>query len=202
MASRAALGVSGRRRVLQLTTTYLSRASEAWRNGPRAGNVVQWPQGKSGRLNAGVAEAIKATPGAIGYVKNSYAVPRGLTTTQLMNHSGKFVKPERPNFYAAIDATDWTKPGFVVDMIDLDGPDVWPVLGPCYTVVCTNPAADKVESVRNTLKFFDWALNHGDEIVRRMGNASLPDALNKAVHERWAMVKDPSGRLLWGANKG
>ena len=154
-----------------LTTTYLSRASEPWRNGPRAGNVVQWPQGKSGRLNAGVAEAIKATPGAIGYVKNSYAVPRGLTTTQLMNHSGKFVKPERPNFYAAIDATDWTKPGFVVDMIDLDGPDVWPVLGPCYAVVCTNPAADKVESVRNTLKFFDWALNHGDEIVRRMGNA-------------------------------
>ena len=43
--------------------------------------MVQWPLGRGGRLNAGVADAIKATPGAIGYVKNSYAVPRGLTTT-------------------------------------------------------------------------------------------------------------------------
>ena len=64
---------------------------------------------------------MKATPGAIGYVKNAYAAPIGLATVQIRNHSGKFVKPERPNFYAAIDATDWTKPGFIVDMIDLDG---------------------------------------------------------------------------------
>jgi phosphate transport system substrate-binding protein len=182
-----------------LTTTYLSRASEAWRNGPKVGNVVQWPVGKGGHLNAGVADLVKATPGAIGYVKNAYAAPKNLTTTQLRNHSGDFVKAERPNFYAAIDATDWTRPGFVVDMIDLDGANVWPVIGPCYTVICTNPPAEKVETVRNTMKFFDWAFNKGDDVVRRMGNASLPDALNKAVHEAWVAVKDPSGRAIWGA---
>ena len=182
-----------------MTTTYLSRASEAWRNGPKAGNVVQWPVGKGAILNAGIAEAVKATPGAIGYVKNAYAAPKNLTTTQLRNHSGNFVKPERPNFYAAIDATDWTRAGFIVDMIDLDGANVWPVIGPCYTVMCTNPPAEKVEAIRNTMKFFDWAFNKGDDIVRRMGNASLPDALNKAVHESWVNIKDPSGRPIWGA---
>jgi phosphate transport system substrate-binding protein len=31
-----------------LTTTYLSRVSEAWRNGPKAGNVVQWPWARAG----------------------------------------------------------------------------------------------------------------------------------------------------------
>ena len=182
-----------------LTTTYLSRASEAWRNGPKAGNVVQWPHGKAGQLNAGVADLVNATPGAIGYVKNAYAALKGLTTVQIRNHSGKFVKPERPNFYAAIDATDWSRPGFIVDMIDLDGANVWPIIGPSYTIICSNPPAEKVESMRHTMKFFDWALTNGDDIVRRMGNASLPEALNKAVHDSWVNIKDPSGRPIWGA---
>ena len=84
-------------------------------------------------------------------------------------------------------------------MIDLDGENIWPILGPCYIVMCTNPPAAKVEGTRNTMKFFDWALNHGDDIVRQMGNASLPDALNKAVHNAWSVIKDPSGQPIWGA---
>lgn len=182
-----------------LTTTYLSRASEAWRDGPRAGRVVQWPVGRGAALDAGIADAVKATPGAIGFVKNAYAAPKQLTTVQIRNHSGNFVKPETANFYAASDATDWSRPGFVVDMIDHDGANVWPIIGPSFTLVCTSPSADKVEGVRNTLKFFDWAFNHGDDMVRRVGNASLPDALNKAVHEVWSAIKDPSGRPIWGA---
>lgn len=46
----------------------LSLDSDAWRGGPKAGTVVRWPRGEGGQLNAGVAEATKATPGAIGYV--------------------------------------------------------------------------------------------------------------------------------------
>ena len=52
-----------------LFTTYLSRVSEAWSAGPRAGTTVQWPQGKGAEVEGldALAAKVKATPGAIGY---------------------------------------------------------------------------------------------------------------------------------------
>lgn len=181
-----------------LTTTFLSRTSDAWRSGPRAGTVVRWPHGKGGQLNAGVAEVVKATPGAIGYVTEANeGAAKALATTQIRNQSGKFVKPESDSFYAAVNATDWSVQGFGVDMVDLDEDDVWPIIGPSFTLFPTNPTADKVEGLRNTMRFFDWALTKGEEPLRRTGNASLPEALVAFVHEDWATIKGPDGKPVW-----
>lgn len=180
-----------------LTTTYLSRSSEAWSNGPRAGTVVQWPVGKGGHMNEGVAEAVQATPGAIGYVTNSYAVSKQLAAAQLRNRSGSFVKPEAANFQAAVDATDWGARNFAADMVDLEGAAVWPIIGPSFVLLPTNPDAEKADGIRNTMKFFDWAFNSGDDIAKRAGGVPLPDALNKAVHDAWKVVKGPNGQPLW-----
>ncbi|WP_343896469.1 type 2 periplasmic-binding domain-containing protein [Craurococcus roseus] len=87
-------------------------------------------------------------------------------------------------------------------MVDLDGANVWPVLGPAYTVPGVSPRAEKVENIRNTVKFFDWTFNHGDNIVRRIVNASLPEALNKAVHDSWAAIKGPGRRPIWDVDAG
>jgi len=180
-----------------LATNFLSRQSEAWSNGPRSGTVVQWPVGKGGHLNEGVAEAVATTPGAFGYVTNSFAVSKRLAATQLRNKSGAFVKPEAAGFQAAVDATDWGARNFAVDMVDLEGPAVWPVIGPSFALLPANPDAEKAGGVRNALKFFDWALNNGGDVARRAGAAPLPDAVNKAVHEAWSAVKAPDGQPLW-----
>jgi phosphate transport system substrate-binding protein len=180
-----------------LTTTYLSRESEAWRNGPRAGTVVQWPVGRGGHMNEGVAETVGATPGAFGYVTNAFAVSKRLPVAQLKNRSGAFVKPESASFAAAVAAADWNVRNFAADTVALEGPAVWPIIGPSFVLLPTNPDAEKVKGVHNAIKFFDWALNNGDEIARRSGGAPLPDELNKAVHEAWGVVKGPDGQPVW-----
>ena len=181
-----------------LTTTFLSRSSETWRDGgPGAGTVVLWPVGKGGHLNEGVAEAVQATPGAIGYVTNSFAVSKRLAAAQLRNRSGAFVKPEAAAFRAAVDAADWGARNFAVDMVDLEGAAVWPILGSSFTLLPTNPAAERVEGVRGAIKFFDWALKNGGEIAVRAGNAPLPEAVGKAVRQGWSAVKAPNGQPLW-----
>jgi phosphate transport system substrate-binding protein len=180
-----------------LTTTFLSRTSEAWRNGPRAGTVVQWPVGRGGHLNEGVAETVAAAPGGFGYVTSAYAVAKQLPAAQLRNRSGAFVKPEAAGFQAAVDATDWGARNFAVDMIDLEGAGVWPVIGPSFALLPTNPQADQVDSVRAALKFFDWALTNGGEIARRAGTVPVPDPVNKAAHEAWSAVKAPDGQPVW-----
>ncbi|MBD0271217.1 MAG: phosphate ABC transporter substrate-binding protein PstS [Acetobacteraceae bacterium] len=182
-----------------LATTFLSRASETWRDGgPRAGTVVLWPVGKGGHMNEGVAEAVGATPGAIGYVTNPFAVSKRLAAAQLRNRSGAFVKPQAASFQAAVDAADWgAARNFAADMVDLDGAAAWPIMGPGFVLVPADPDAEKAGGVRNALRFFDWALDKGRDATLRAGCAPLPDAVTKAVREAWGAVKAPDGQPLW-----
>src|SRR5262249_8202571 len=55
-------------------TDYLSKVSHAWKSGPGVGTSVDWPTGEGEPKSAGVAGAVRTTPGAIGYVDVYYAV--------------------------------------------------------------------------------------------------------------------------------
>jgi phosphate transport system substrate-binding protein len=59
-------------------TDYLTKISPAWAAGPKFGNSVNWPGGVGASGNAGVAGAVKQTPGAIGYVELIYALQQKL----------------------------------------------------------------------------------------------------------------------------
>lgn len=184
----------------QLATTFLARASETWRDGgPRAGTVVLWPVGKGGHMNEGVAEAVQATPGAVGYVSSAFAVAKRLAAAQLRNRSSAFVKPEAAAFQAAVDAADWGARNSAVDMIDLEGAAAWPIMGSSFALLPTNPLAERVEGVRGAIKFFGWALKDGGETARRAGYVPVPDAVAKAAREGWSAVRTPDGKPLLDA---
>ena len=64
--------------------------SKTWNLG--TGKSIAWPAGVGGKGNAGVAGVIRNTPGAIGYVNQSYI--RGvIKPAALQNLSGEFLKP-------------------------------------------------------------------------------------------------------------
>ncbi len=180
-------------------TTYLSRASDAWKSGPGAATSVQWPGGQGARGNEGVANTVRNTPGAIGYTENAYATVNRLMTTQLRNKSGAFVKPEMPAFLAAANSADWNAPNFAADLVDLNGAEVWPIVSPTFILLPTNPAADKVEASRNAMRFFDWAFKNGGDAARRLEYIPLPDPVHAAVRASWRNVKAPGGEQVWSA---
>lgn len=178
-------------------TTYLSRVSETWRNGPGAATSVQWPVGNGARGNEGIANAVRNTPGAIGYTENAYATVNRLFTTQIQNKAGNFITPAMPAFQAAASAADWSRPGFAADMVDLSGAAVWPIVTPTFILLPTNPVADRVAGSRNTMRFFDWAFRNGADAARRLEYIPLPDAVQAAVRSTWSQVRDPSGSPVW-----
>ena len=180
-------------------TTYLSRVSEAWKNGPGAATSVQWPVGQGARGNEGVSNTVRNTPGAIGYTENAYATVNRLITMQLRNKAGNFVKPEMPNFLAAAEGANWGVPNFAADLIDLNGANVWPIVSPTFILLPTNPAADRVEASRNTMKFFDWAFKNGAEAARRLEYIPLPATTQDAIRRAWSAVKAPTGQTVWNA---
>jgi phosphate transport system substrate-binding protein len=179
-------------------TTYLSRVSEEWRNGPGAGTSVRWPVGNGARGNEGVSNIIRNTPGAIGYIENAYAVVNRMTTTQLRNRAGNFITPEPAAFLATAAAADWNVPNFAADTINLDGPNVWPITSPTYILLPTNPPAEKVEASRNVMRFFDWAFREGSQIAQSLEYIPLPTSAHDLIRAAWAQrVRTPSGEPIW-----
>ena len=71
-------------------TNSMSSFSNKWKLG--VGKAVSWPVGIGAKGNAGVAGAIKNTPGSIGYVNQSY-IKGEVVAAALQNKSGEFVKP-------------------------------------------------------------------------------------------------------------
>ena len=71
-------------------TNSMQAFSPTWTLG--TGKSVAWPKGVGGKGNAGVAGVIKNTPGAIGYVNQSY-IDDVVRPAALQNLNGDFVKP-------------------------------------------------------------------------------------------------------------
>jgi len=71
-------------------TNSMEAFSPTWTLG--TGKSVAWPVGVGGKGNAGVAGVIKNTPGAIGYVNQSY-IDDVVRPAALQNLNGDFVKP-------------------------------------------------------------------------------------------------------------
>jgi phosphate transport system substrate-binding protein len=180
-------------------TTYLTRVSEAWAQGPRASNKVQFPVGQTATADGGMIEKVKATPGAVGYTGASNAKSGQLATVSLKNRAGEYVAADAASFAKAAEAGDWSAPGFVTEMVDLEAPGAWPIVSPTFILMPSNPEADKVAASLNTMKFFDWAFHNADEATAQLGYVPLPTALHEPIRNVWRRVKGPDGKPIWEA---
>jgi phosphate transport system substrate-binding protein len=163
--------------------SYLSAVSPEFKDRVGVGTSVRFPAGTGARGNEGVAGTVRQVRGAIGYVENAYALTNRLTTVQLRNKAGNFVKPEQPTFMAAASSADWNVPGFAANIIDTAGAQAWPIVSPTFILLPTNPAEPaRSAQVR---RFFDWCFANGDAMARELEYIPLPDATKNAVRAAW-----------------
>ena len=74
--------------------------SSLWTLG--TGKSVKWPSGVGAKGNAGVSGVIQNTPGAIGYVNQSY-IRGNVKAAALQNSSGEFIKPNEESGAIALN---------------------------------------------------------------------------------------------------
>jgi phosphate transport system substrate-binding protein len=179
-------------------TSYLSAVAPEWKQKIGAATSVRWPVGAGARGNDGVAGTVRNTRGAIGYVEYAYAHTNRLTTAQLRNKAGNFVKPTMASFQAAAGNADWSVPNFAASLIDTDGAESWPIVSPTFILLPTNPQ-DAARSA-NVMRFFDWAYREGKQLATELEYVPLPDQVAEAVRKSWAdSVKGPNGQPAWPA---
>jgi phosphate transport system substrate-binding protein len=74
-------------------TNYLSKVNHTWKTKVGCATSVSWPTGIGGNKNPGVAAAVQANPGAIGYVSIAYTIQNHLNLARLKNAAGQYVLP-------------------------------------------------------------------------------------------------------------
>jgi len=160
-------------------TKFLVAAGGAdWTMG--TGDSITWPattQGAQG--NGGVAQLIKQSDGAIGYVDFSDAKAAGLTFASIKNKDGQFVAPTVDGAKAAVAGAtlndDLTyNPTFTA------GATAYPITAPTYLLVhrTYSDAAKRT----NVKAFVTWLLTDGAKFAGDVNFASLPaDFQTKAV---------------------
>lgn len=179
-----------------LWTDFLSRSSSLWRSEVGAAISPRWPTGTGGVGNEGVAAYVQRTRFALGYVEYIYARQHNLSDVALRNHDGQFVRAGWKTFRAAAAAGTWTAtPTYQQLPTDQPGNVSWPVTGASFILIPTSPGHGS--STREVLRFFDWALHHGEAMARELDYAPLPHAVVDGLPGLWSTLRDDAAHALW-----
>jgi phosphate transport system substrate-binding protein len=113
-------------------TLYLSKAApSAWTLGH--GTTINWPGGQAASGNPGVAQVVKQTAGAVGYVDYSTAKATGLTYASIKNSSGNVEAPSLAGATAAVDGAK-IAPNLTYDPTDSSNPNAYPITSPTWVI--------------------------------------------------------------------
>jgi phosphate transport system substrate-binding protein len=159
-------------------TKYLTKAAgAAWKLG--AGDTVNWPAGsQAGQKNTGVAQLIKSTKGAIGYVDFADAKATQLSFAKVKNKNGEFSEATLDGASAALAGATAT-PDLTLDALDAAGAGAYPITAVTYILL--RPTYDATVGA-NVKGFVTYVLTTGQGEAASVDYAKLPsDLATKAL---------------------
>lgn len=178
-------------------TNYLSKISPVWKEKVGNDKEVDWPTGIGAKQNEGVARRVMQIEGSIGYVEYAYAFQNRIPYALVRNLDGSYVHPSTETFMAAASKADWKQaPGFYMILTNQPGRFSWPIVGATFILMHqSQPDASRAQA---TLKFFDWAYHHGQEIARKLHYVPLPESVVRIIEDTWTKkMTAEDGRGLW-----
>src|SRR5215467_9835906 len=165
-------------------TSYLSKESPSWNQTIGASKSVPWPTGIGALGSEGVANTIKSSPDAIGYVELDYALTKGIPIALVKNPTGNFIEPSLDSTQEAVsNAVDlnslpagdksWTK----VSMLKAPGPESYPIASFSYLLLFKdmsgNSSIDQAKA-KALVDFISWAITDGQKLAENLGYVPLP----------------------------
>ena len=169
-------------------TEYLNTASKgAWKL--KSGSTVEWPADtQAGQGNGGVAQIVKSTKGAIGYVDLSDAKASGLKFASVKNQAGKFVEPTTAAASAAGDGIE-VKPNLLFSALNAKGDKSYPITCQTWVIVYAKQADKaKGEALKAYLKYL---VKDGQKLLAEIDYAALPKSLQEKALKQVEKVQVP-----------
>lgn len=177
-------------------------AGSAWtaRTGTKAS--TQWPAavasvGLGQQLNKGVADFIRQTRGAIGYVEYAYALQASppFTNAALQNAAGAFVGPSVASITAAgANAANLSSKDY--NIVDGPGAGTYPLANFNWSLLYQRQADTTTGVVLG--KLWDWVTTTGQQPAASLGYAPLPANVVALAHQSLLSLQTASGQPLFG----
>ncbi|AFL73002.1 phosphate ABC transporter substrate-binding protein PstS [Thiocystis violascens] len=170
-------------------TNHLGAIDPWWSaEGPGIGKLIDWPgKAMTARGNEGVAQRVKITDGAIGYMEYEFAERLGMPVAILENRSGLPVMPSPGAGQAALASASEIPEDLRLFVPDPEGAEAYPIVS--YTWILLNehyadPA--KGTALKDALT---WGLDQGQVVARDLGYVPLPEPMIAKAREALARVR-------------
>jgi phosphate transport system substrate-binding protein len=162
----------------QQFTLYLTKASPAWKL--KSGSTVEWSADtQAGNGNSGVAQIVKSTAGAIGYVDLPDAKASGLKYAAVKNQAGKYVEPTAQSAQEAGAGIE-VKDDLTFESVNAKGDATYPITAPSWCMAYVKPA-DKAKGAA-VKSYFKYLVTDAQALLPEIDYAPLPKALqDKAI---------------------
>ena len=157
-------------------TEFLVEATgSAWSLG--SSSTIKWPSSaRAASGNPGVAQVVKSTPGAIGYVDYATAKASGLSTASVKNKDGSFVAPS-PASATAAAASVTAKPDLTFAAVWQGGASAYPITYQSWDLVnAKQPTANDAAMLK---AYLTYLLGDGQKLLEQVGLAPLPTSLDQ-----------------------
>ncbi|GAB2794202.1 phosphate ABC transporter substrate-binding protein PstS [Halomonas shantousis] len=180
-----------------LFTHYLAQVSQSFADNIGEGKSVAWPVGVGAKANAGVANQVAQTNGAIGYVESAYAEQNDMNVAQMKNQAGQFVTADTESFKAAAANADWQNAeGMYLVLTNQPGEQSWPIVGASFILM--HKQVDDADAARQALEFFDWAFANGDDAAAELNYVPMPQNVADMIrNDVWSQIKGQDGQQVW-----
>jgi phosphate transport system substrate-binding protein len=152
-------------------------APGVWKLG--TSSTIAWPAtSRGGNGNGGVAQIVKSTPGAIGYVDFSDAKASGLTYASVKNKDGNYVAPSVESATAAADNAT-VAPDLTFSAIWAPGAQSYPITYQSWVLVYQKQSSSNTAKMLKA--YIGYLLGDGQKLLPQLNYAPLPASIdNKA----------------------
>ena len=150
-------------------------AGAAWKL--KSGSTVEWPADtQAGNGNGGVAQIVKSTKGAVGYIDLSDAKASGLKWAAIKNAGGKFVEPTPEAVSAAADGIE-VKDNLIFSALNAKGDAAYPITAQSWCMAYAKQTDKaKGEAVKAYLKFL---VTDAQALLPEIDFAPIPKSLQE-----------------------
>ena len=159
-------------------------APGVWKLG--SSSTISWPaNSRGGDGNGGVAQIIKSTPGAIGYVDFADAKASGLTWASIKNKDGDYIEPTTQSATAAASHAT-VKPDLTFSAVWAPGAKSYPITAQSWVLVYQKQSNSTI--TKNLKAYIGYLVGDGQKLLAQLGYAPLPSSIDQQAKAQLSQI--------------
>jgi phosphate transport system substrate-binding protein len=163
---------------------FLQTAASNWKLG--SDSTINWPKtAHAGNGNGGVAQIVKSTPGAIGYVDYADAKAAGLSYASVKNKAGNYVAPSSSAASTAAAGVS-VAPDLTFHAVWASGANAYPITAQSWVLVYQKQSSSNTAKLLQA--YIGYLVGAGQAILPQIGYAKLPASIDQKAKAQLSQI--------------